>query len=79
MPRFSAVTDVQMIAVLKLLGFAHHRQGKGSHEIWRREADGRHTTVPRHRGETLKRRTVKSILDDAGIGIEDLRDLLGKI
>lgn len=32
--RFPAVTDRQVIAVLRRLGFAFFRAAKGSHEVW---------------------------------------------
>ena len=76
MPRFPALTDTEIIKVLRRLDFQFYRQGKGSHEVWRRAADGRHTTIPRHRGRTLKRRTLKSILDDVGLSVEELQERL---
>jgi predicted RNA binding protein YcfA (HicA-like mRNA interferase family) len=74
--RCPAVTDSQVIEVLKKLGFEFYRQAKGSHEVWRRPSDGRHTIVPRHRGKTIKRRTLKSILNDMGINIAEFTRLL---
>ena len=74
--RFPAVTDRDVIRVLRRLGFEFYRQAKGSHEVWRRTSDGRHTIVPRHRGKTIKRRTLKSILDDLGLTVEAFRELL---
>lgn len=74
--RFPAVTDRQVIAVLRRLGFAFLRAAKGSHEVWRREYDGRHTIIPRHAGQTVKRRTLKAILQDAGLSMEEFRRLL---
>ncbi len=76
MPRFPAATDVDVIRVLRKLGFAFYRQGKGSHEVWRRDSDGRHTTVPRHRGKVIKRKTLKSIIEDMGIDVAEFRRLL---
>ncbi|MBT9149581.1 MAG: hypothetical protein DDT27_01180 [Dehalococcoidia bacterium] len=74
--KFPAVTDREVIKVLKKLGFSFYRQAKGSHEIWRRDEDGRQTTVPRHRGRVLKRRTLKAIVEDMGISIEEFNCLL---
>jgi len=74
--RFPAITDREVIRVLRKLGFEFYRQAKGSHEVWRRISDGRHTVVPRDRGQTIKRRTLKSILNDIGLTIEEFRNLL---
>ena len=74
--RFPGVTDRQVIAVLRRVGFVFFRSAKGSHEVWRRESDGRHTVVPRHSGRTLKRRTLKAILEDAGLSLVEFRRIL---
>ncbi|MBI2920795.1 MAG: type II toxin-antitoxin system HicA family toxin [Planctomycetes bacterium] len=74
--RLPAVKDRDLVRVLKKIGFEFFRAGKGSHEIYRRASDGRHAVIPRHAGQDLKRRTLTSILTDAGLSIEDLRRLL---
>ncbi|MBU0568605.1 type II toxin-antitoxin system HicA family toxin [bacterium] len=74
--RFPAITDKKVVRVLQRIGFEFYRQGKGSHEIWRRKTDMRHTTVPRHPGKIIKRRTLKSILNDIGLSVEEFRKLL---
>lgn len=69
-PKVPALTDREVIARLKKLGFVFYRQAKGSHEIWR-HPDGRWTMVPRHAGKTISRRTMKSILKDIRISADD--------
>lgn len=49
--------------ILRDLGFALHRQGKGSHEIWKNYADGRSVTVPRH---LKSRHTANEIMKQIG-------------
>ena len=61
----------QIVRVAKKLGFYFCRQAKGSHEIWRRDSDGRQTTIPNHGSKPLKRKTLKSILKDFGITPEE--------
>ena len=73
--KFPAIRDGDVILVLKKLGFTLWRQTKGSHEVWR-HADGRHTIVPRHRGRTIKRRTLKSIIVDLGLTVKEFNRLL---
>ena len=55
---------------LRKLGFAFYRQGAGSHEVWRNPVSGRKTTVPHHSGN-LKEGTLRAILDQAGISVEE--------
>jgi len=78
MTKFPIVTYKQISIVAKKLGFYFYRQGKGSHEIWRRDIDKRQTTIPNHGSKPLKRKTFKSILGDFGITINEFRKLLKK-
>ncbi|RJS73288.1 type II toxin-antitoxin system HicA family toxin [Methanophagales archaeon] len=73
--KLPAVTDREVIKVAKKLGFTFYRQAKGSHEVWRRVSDGRHTVIPRHAGKIIKRKTLKSIIDDFGITVEEFNEL----
>ncbi|MCK4307941.1 type II toxin-antitoxin system HicA family toxin [candidate division WOR-3 bacterium] len=77
--RFPAVTDKDVIRVLRKIGFRFYQQAKGSHEVWRRESDGRHTIVPRHRGKIIKRRTLKSIIKDIGLSVGEFVSIKGNI
>jgi len=69
--RFPVANYRQVARVAKKLGFYFCRQAKGSHEIWRRDSDGRQTTIPNHGSKSLKRKTLKSILKDLGITPEE--------
>jgi len=64
--KFPQADYKNIIKIAKKLGFYFYRQGKGSHEIWRRN-DGRYTTIQRHGSKIIKRKTFKSILDDLEI------------
>ena len=65
--RLPVANYYQVVRMAKKLGFYFCRQAKGSHEIWRRDSDGRQTTIPNHGSKPLKRKTLKSILKDFGI------------
>ena len=71
-PHFPALSYRDCAVLARERGFAFWRQGKGSHEIWKRVADGRRTVLPNHGAHPLKRKTVKSILDDLGIDPREL-------
>jgi len=40
---------------LKKLGFRFYRQGKGSHELWVRDSDGKVIPVPRYKSRRFAR------------------------
>jgi predicted RNA binding protein YcfA (HicA-like mRNA interferase family) len=61
--------------VVKRLGFVLDRQ-KGSHAIYRREADRAHVVIAMHSRTSIAPKTLAAILDDLGISAEQLRDLL---
>ena len=68
--KLPALTDREVIAKLRKLGFVYYRSAEGSHEIYR-HPDGRWTMVPRHAGKTISRRTMKSILNDIRMSGDD--------
>ena len=70
MSRLPRITSKQIISVLKKKGFflAHSR---GSHRTYHSDK-GRSVTVPVHSGKIIKPKTLKSILKQAGISVEEL-------
>lgn len=74
--RFPAVTSKQIIRVLEKIGFIFARQTGSSHAIYKRPADHKRTVVPIHAGVILKRRTLKAIMEDTGLDVEGLKELL---
>lgn len=74
--RFPVITSKQIIRVLEKIGFVFLRQTSSSHAIYKRLADNKRTVVPIHSGVSLKRRTLKAILKDAGLTVDDLRKLI---
>jgi predicted RNA binding protein YcfA (HicA-like mRNA interferase family) len=76
--RFPAVTSLEVIEVLEKIGFRFKRQSGSSHAIYFRDYDKKRTTVPTHPGKIVKRKTLKSILSDAGLTVEEFKVLLKK-
>lgn len=76
MSRFPAITGANLIKALKKHGFEIIRI-KGSH-YYLRHNDGRCTSVPVHRGETIGRGLLAQILRDCEITRDDLISLLYK-
>jgi predicted RNA binding protein YcfA (HicA-like mRNA interferase family) len=74
MPPVPAVRGSQVVAALEKAGFAVARIS-GSHHIMR-HPDGRRTTVPVHAARDISPGTLRNILRDTGITVEELKQLL---
>ena len=65
----------QLIQALERAGFVRRRQ-KGSHLHMWREADRKRVTIPVHKGKIVPPGTLRAILRDADLSVEDFRKLL---
>lgn len=74
MPRFPVVTSKDLVRVLKQLGFSLFHQ-VGSHAQFRR-ADGRRVTISIHAGQEIKRKTLRGIIGDLDMTIEEFTKIL---
>ena len=72
--RLPRVSASELTRVLEKLGFKIARQS-GSHRILKNE-EGRRVTLPYHGGRILHPKVLKSILADADLTAEALRELL---
>jgi predicted RNA binding protein YcfA (HicA-like mRNA interferase family) len=72
--RLPRVSATEVIRVLERIGFTLSRQS-GSHKIYK-NAEGRRVTVPFHGATILKLKTLKSILNDAGLTVDDFIEIL---
>jgi len=68
------ITAGEIIKVLERKGFVLVRQS-GSHKIYKNKK-GLRVTIPYHSGKILHPKVLKSIIRDAEISIEELRNLL---
>lgn len=69
------VTGLELVRVLEEVGFVARRQ-KGSHRHLFRDVDRRRVTVPIRKGKNIPIGTLKSILKDAELTVDDLRRLV---
>jgi len=76
MTKIPALTSRDVIKGLKRAGFEFDRQAKGSHEIWYNPDTKRRTTIPNHPGSEIKKGTLKAILEQAGLSLEEFMNLL---
>lgn len=74
MPAVPALSGERIVRALERAGFKVART-RGSHHIMR-HPDGRGTTVPVHPGRDVAKGTLRGILADVGMTIEDLQRLL---
>jgi predicted RNA binding protein YcfA (HicA-like mRNA interferase family) len=76
MPKLPAVDGRQVIRALEREGFQIVRT-KGSHHFLRKDgASRRSVTVPVHGNRDLAPGTLRAIIDQAGLSVEEFMDLL---
>ena len=69
------LTYAEVLRRLALLGFRFYRQGKGSHELWVRDSDGRVVPVPHHGSKAIRKGTVRAIIREVGITVDEFMEL----
>lgn len=74
MPSVPAVSGARVVKALEKIGFQVARV-RGSHHIMR-YPDGRWTTVPVHQGRDIAKGTLRNVLADAGLTIEEFKRLI---
>lgn len=78
MPKLPVLSGKEVIKILSKIGFVHERTS-GSHAILNKHEDGKgKITIPVPLHRELAKGTLKSIMRQAGLSLEDLLKLLGK-
>jgi predicted RNA binding protein YcfA (HicA-like mRNA interferase family) len=75
MAKLRELNYLEVIQRLRKLGFRFYRQGKGSHELWVRDADGTVVPVPHYKGKKIRKGTVRAIIREVGVSVEDFMKL----
>lgn len=73
-PKLPTTTAKELVHVAERLGFVFRRQ-TGSHAIYVRASDQARVVIPMHKGE-LKRKTLRGIIQDLKISVEEFANLL---
>ena len=73
-PKQPAATAKDLVRVAEKLGFVFRRQ-TGSHAIYVRPRDQARVVIPMHKGD-LKRKTLRGIIQDLKISVEEFANLL---
>jgi predicted RNA binding protein YcfA (HicA-like mRNA interferase family) len=63
----------EVTARLRSFGFRFYRHGKGSHELWVRDADGKAVPVPRH-DKAVRKGTLRAIIREIGVSADEFMD-----
>jgi predicted RNA binding protein YcfA (HicA-like mRNA interferase family) len=69
------VTAEDVCQALRRPGFVKVRQ-RGSHQKWKHPISGRITIVPTHPRQTIHPKTLATIIEGAGISMEEFRQYL---
>ena len=75
MPKLPVLSGKEVIKILSKIGYAHVRT-KGSHAIMNKTIEGKKITIPVPLHSELAKGTLKSIMNQAGLKLEDLLKLL---
>jgi predicted RNA binding protein YcfA (HicA-like mRNA interferase family) len=75
MPRTPRITGREALRALQRLGWQVVTQ-RGSHAQLNHPGQSAKVTIPLHAGETLDPKLLASVLRQAGITVEQLRDVL---
>ncbi len=75
MSKLPSVSARDVIRVAEKLGFAFDRQ-RGSHAVDLRASDHRRLVVPVHQGRDLKPGTLRGLIDDMGLSVEQFTPML---
>jgi len=74
--KLPVIKPKELVRVLKKMGFFKFHQ-VGSHAQFK-HPDGRRVTIPIHPGKDLGKKTLKSIIDDLEISVEEFIKKIGK-
>ena len=75
MPELRELSYRELTRRLRKLGFRFYRHGKGSHELWVRDTDGKVVPVPHHRGKNIRKGTVRAIIREVGVSLTEFMGL----
>ena len=70
MSKLPSVSARDIIRVAEKIGFAFDRQ-RGSHAVYYRSSDRRRLVIPVHKSRDLKPGTLRGLIDDMGLSVED--------
>jgi predicted RNA binding protein YcfA (HicA-like mRNA interferase family) len=73
-PKLPVMSGKDLARIAQRLGFEFRRQ-KGSHAIYVRASDNRRVVIPMHSGRDLKSKTLRGIIEDLGITVDEFEKM----
>ncbi|MCF6159084.1 MAG: type II toxin-antitoxin system HicA family toxin [wastewater metagenome] len=70
-----SLKPIEVIHKLRRAGFVFDRHAKGSHEIWYNPITHKRTVIPNHQGKDIPKGTLRAIIREAGLTIEEFNQL----
>lgn len=71
MSNLPSLKPIDVIRKLRRNGFIFDRNAKGSHEIWYNPQTHRRTVVPNHPGKDVAKGTLRTIISQAGLSVDE--------
>ena len=75
MTELASLKPIVVIRKLRKAGFIFDRHAKGSHEIWYNPITRRRTVIPNHPGKDIPKGTLRAIIEQSGLSIEEFNRL----
>jgi predicted RNA binding protein YcfA (HicA-like mRNA interferase family) len=75
MSKLPVLAARDVIRVAERLGFVFDRQ-RGNHAVYLRVSDKRRLVIPVHQGRDLKPGTLRGLINDMGLGVEEFIGML---
>ena len=75
MTNILSLKPIEVIHKLRKAGFVFDRYAKGSHEIWYNPTTHKRTVVPNHQGKDIPKGTLRAIIREAGLTLEEFNSL----
>lgn len=74
MAKLRELSYKELTTRLKRFGFRFYRQGKGSHELWVRDLDGKVVPLPFHNGKNIRKGTVRAIINEIVVSLNEFME-----
>ena len=71
MAKLTELSYADVTSRLKTFGFRFYRHGKGSHELWVRESDGKVVPIPNHKSKPIRKGMLRAILREIEVSVND--------
>lgn len=75
MSKLPSITARDVVRIAEKIGFTFDRQ-KGSHAVYFRAVDHRRLVIPVHKGRDLKPGTLRGLIEDMGLSVDEFTALL---